>query len=183
MFYKLEENIDNIDILKELEKNDYLWKFNTNRQDKLQVQSETLSISLRRAKNVPEIPTHDQHDTIDTNLYVFFPKIKKFIDHFLYTYGGELGRAMIVKLPANKQVYPHHDYGKYYQERDRFHFIIKGKYEYIVENQSEIFNEKELWWFDNNLIHSAKTIGNIDRICLIFDVKNSKWRDHFSKDK
>lgn len=46
MFYKLEENIDNIDILKELGKNDYLWKFNTNRQDKLQVQSETLSISL-----------------------------------------------------------------------------------------------------------------------------------------
>jgi hypothetical protein len=40
-----------------------------------------------------------------------------------------------------------------------------------------IFDKGDLWWFDNQKVHSAKNIGWDDRITLIFDVKGANWRD------
>ena len=175
-FFKL-DNIDSSEILKEVQQNNYLWKFNTNRQNNIKVQSETQSIILRNAIFNSSVDNRHIHESRDTNLYPLFPKIKKFINAFIDKYEGEIGRILIVKLPLEKMVYPHTDAGDYYKIRDRFHYVIEGMYEYTVNNELKIFKQNELWYFNNKEIHFTKTIGNIDRIALIFDVKDSKWRE------
>ena len=122
-----------------------------------------------------------------------YPYTEKFLSWFIETYGGIIGKARYIGLPAKGNVPLHADrgyvgrpygpgrnYGEatYYEEYpDRFHFVVCGKYQYTVNEEMQEYVSGDLWWFPNKLIHSAYNHGDIERISLIFDVKNSNWRD------
>lgn len=163
-------------MLADIEKRPQLWTWDTRRQEKVAVQKESISIPLR--VGIPENNVHINHwqESKDSPLYRYFPACRGFLEAFTGHYGGTLARAAIIKLPLGKQVYPHIDEGTYYSKRDRFHLILSGQYRYIVENEEHIFKEGELWWFDNQKVHWSQTIGDKDRIAIIFDVKDSNWR-------
>ena len=71
-------------------------------------------------------------------------------------------------------MYPHIDGGKYYEDKDRFHMVLNGYYDYTVDNETQRFNAGELWWFDNQKC-TAVNATLLSRVCLIFDVKGSKF--------
>lgn len=164
--------------LEEIKQNEILFDINQNRKN-IPVQRETSAITLRNGVATPGVDFRTVQESVDVIDWNLFPITKMFLDDFTRDFGGELGRAMWVKLPPNKEVYPHIDEGTYYNCRDRFHLVVQGVYRYTVLNESQIFIPGDLWWFNNQLMHSAKNISAEDRIVLIFDVKDSQWRDIF----
>jgi hypothetical protein len=178
-FFRLQSKIDTEPLLKEAIRYPHFWNVNTSRQDTIYVQRETKTIMLRISTKIPDGVSIKNHlDSEDGKLYSWFPKTKRFMNNFVKTYGGEFGRVYIVLLPLNKMVYPHIDDGEYYKNSDRFHLILTGKYMYHIENESQLFEEGDLWYFDNKKVHYSKTVGEKDRIAIIFDVKNSNWRQN-----
>lgn len=165
---------------REVEAKPQLWKFDTRRQDQIEVQRESQAIHLRIG--IPENNVHINYwqEAKHHPLHMYFPACMAFLEAFTGHFGGEMGRAAIVKLPLGNKVYPHIDQGTYYSKRDRFHLILSGEYRYVVEDEERIFKEGQLWWFDNQKMHHSETIGEKDRVAIIFDVKNSKWREVYS---
>jgi quercetin dioxygenase-like cupin family protein len=154
------------------------WNISTSRQKSIYVQKETESIPLRSKKHRMGVKNWDVQDTYSEFWYEeYFPHTKQFVDTFIETYGGEIGMVSWVKLPPEKKVYRHIDQGAYYRARDRFHFVIQGVYNYIVGDKEEVFSPGELWFFENQEEHEAINLGTVDRIALIFDVKDSNWRE------
>ena len=93
---------------------------------------------------------------------------------FLKRHFKDFKRAGFLALPVGGVTGKHIDFGKYYLTKDRYHLSIQGQYEYTVGDESIIVEPGTLFWFDNKLEHSAKNIGPIDRITLVFDVPHSK---------
>lgn len=167
---------------KEIEENEGLFSLLTSRQKNYHSQRNTESIFLRIGIPEYDKPVYEWEQTKDSDFYSSkFPAIKNFMDEFIDIYGGKLYRLIVIKLPLNKTVDKHIDTGKYYHTKDRFHLIIRGKYIYNMEGlRPVLFKEGQLWFFENQVVHWSKTIGNIDRYALIFDVKDSNWREFVS---
>jgi hypothetical protein len=148
-------------------------------QKNIYYQMETKAISLRAQKKEMGKHIWDCQKTYDQPWLNDFPKSKQFLDEFIERYGGELGMATYTLLPPDKKVYAHDDYGEYYKIRDRFHLTVRGEYTYRVGDETATFKTGELWWFENTIEHEAHNISSINRISLIFDVLNSKWRKEY----
>jgi hypothetical protein len=93
---------------------------------------------------------------------------------FLRRHFKDFRRAGFLALPPGGITGKHIDFGKYYLNKDRYHLSIQGTYEYVVDDEKIIVEPGTLFWFDNKKEHSAKNIGNNDRIALVFDVPHSK---------
>ena len=93
---------------------------------------------------------------------------------FLKRHFKEFKRAGFLALPPGGITGKHIDFGKYYLDKDRYHLSIQGRYEYNVEDETIIVEPGTLFWFNNKLEHSAKNIGDNDRIVLVWDVPHSK---------
>ena len=83
-------------------------------------------------------------------------------------------RTGFLLLPPGGETGSHIDFGKYYLTKDRYHLSIQGTYEYVVGDEKIIVEPGTLFWFNNKLEHSAKNIGTVNRIALVFDVPHSK---------
>ncbi len=176
--YRFPVKFDMTDFKREIEAFPAAWYFDTSRSNAFYEHRDTESISLRHGKAKMGEMFRNIHETFDTILYPHFPSAKKFMDHFIEKYGGECGRIAIVKLHPEKEVVPHIDEGDYYRARDRFHLVISGMYQYTVAGETDVFTEGDLFWFDSQKIHQAKSISNQGRISMIFDIKDCKFRDH-----
>lgn len=170
-------NIEVQEIKKEIEADPQLWDFDRSRQQTFYEQKATENILLRHSRKRRGQRLRDTEDVYDTVLQPWFPKTMDFMNWFLEKYGGECGRIAIVKLPPDEVVALHIDEGGYYRARDRFHLVIQGMYEYEVDGERQIFRTGDLFWFDSQKNHRAENIGEQDRIVLIFDVKNSMFRE------
>ena len=93
---------------------------------------------------------------------------------FMKRHFKEFKRAGFLALPPGGITGKHIDFGKYYLDKDRYHLSIQGRYEYNVDDETIIVEPGTLFWFDNKLEHSAKNIGDNDRIVLVWDVPHSK---------
>ena len=191
---KLKDNINVLPMLKEVVMQWKDFDIDTGRQDTIECQRMTQSINLRKAKketavNMPQVHINNNHNTIDTETYERYPKIKEFMNWFESTYGGEIHRIAIVHLPPEGVVDSHIDEGAYYADKDRFHLVLSGYYNNIVmkdpmpestfiEDDIEMYSAGDLWWFDNKSMHNVENITkNIPRIAIIFDVLGSYFRE------
>lgn len=102
-----------------------------------------------------------------------FKPIYKLIEQLNYL--GNINSAKLIFLPKNKIIKPHIDgirnnkkYTNYYDNYDRYHLVLDGKYELKCGNINKLYKKGDLYWFNNKKIHSVKSIT--DRISLIFDV-------------
>jgi hypothetical protein len=93
---------------------------------------------------------------------------------FLKRHFKNFKRVGFLALPPEGETGAHVDFGKYYLTKDRYHLSIQGTYEYVVGDEKIIVEPGTLFWFDNKQEHSAKNIGKVDRIVLVFDVPHSK---------
>lgn len=84
--------------------------------------------------------------------------------------------AGFFRLPPGGVV-PWHtdDRGKYYEKKRRYHLCIQGKYVYQVEGEPDLVVEPGmLFWFDLFALHRAESIGDKDRITLLFDLPETE---------
>ena len=175
-FKRLQTGMNILPMMQEVAENfDDFYK-ETYRQDNIMCQKETMSINLIKGVRYDE-GTHfdDTHTTVETAQFEKYPKIREFLNWFTNTYGGRMYRVAVVHLGSDKQVYPHIDAGKYYEDKDRFHMVLSGYYDYTVEKETVRFNAGDLWWFDNQKMHHAVNATPVSRVCIIFDVKGSKF--------
>ena len=170
---KLRDNINVLPMLKEVATQWDDFYIDTGRQDTIECQRETMSINLVMA-DVTTKDVSETNATKETEAYDRYPKIREFMHWFEETYGGLIFRIAIVHLPPDGKVHPHIDRGSYYYDKDRFHLVLSGYYDMIVEDKSELFSAGELWWFNNKKMHDVKNASPMPRICIIFDVHNSK---------
>ena len=88
------------------------------------------------------------------------------------TYGdGIVVRIMITKLPANCEIYPHHDTGFSLKNAHRIHIPLQTHPSIIFNVDGEIISMKEgeIWEIDNTKLHSVENNSSIDRIHFIID--------------
>lgn len=141
------------------------------------------TLNYRLARGLPD-GAHNvfNSDLIEkTEFYAKRPECVAFLNKFTKTYGGEVHRIIMVLLPAGKQVYPHPDGGSYYLGKDRFHIVLSGNYDMTLQDGdtevTQTMSAGELWFFDNKKVHKSKNTGAEDRIAMIFDVKDSRWKE------
>lgn len=117
----------------------------------------------------------DEHEPVWYAAAYEMPLIKKTIqDIFILVGGIELGGALITKIPAGKQCYPHEDHSWH------AHYYSK-KYLLLLQSapgQSFEFGEEkhegkagELFIFCNQPEHAVYNNSDIDRISLILAVR------------
>ena len=115
-------------------------------------------------------------DASPTEVYSNYKELHKFLSWFEIIYGGEIVKASYYILPLSKKVDTHEDGSIWHKNKDRFHLVLSGKYSYKVDGEKNIFEEGDLWWFDNKKMHGSHNIGTKIRLILVIDVCNSHWR-------
>ncbi len=178
-FKLIDKKIDIQPLLKELHSNENLWLANTSRQDNVPCQRKTNSIFLRVAVERDDLLINENQESIWSKQASNFPLARQFMEDVAEKQNGTLSRAVIVRLAANSQVYPHIDHGSYYKIRDRYHLPLKSTLNNILISGDEqrIMREGELWWFDNNQHHAAINQSEDWRIHYIFDILPDQYKD------
>lgn len=87
--------------------------------------------------------------------------------------GVRLGRVMITRLPPGKTIPSHVDEGapaEYYQ---RFHCVLQNRPGSIFRagNEAVYMRPGDVWWFDNQQLHSVENGSDDDRIVMIADIR------------
>ena len=151
-----------------------------------------------------------------TNLLSRYPETMKTLVWFVNTYGGKYARAHYYRTPAGcgtkihidaqpdkfvpketiMKAVPYGDLGGdakkalFYYQKERFHIIIDGTFEYTVDYDEEdrlyeypitsmvspvtkVWSKGEVWWFNNKRPHTSYNHGNIPKINLIFDIEGA----------
>ena len=190
-FGRMLASVDVAPFLQEIEDKPQDWFANTSRKG-IGVQQHTDSIPLRQAVFRPAVGAdnvdvaRDIQESAETELAGHYPGLMQFLQHFSeHQAKGTLSRAMIVRLAGKKDVGRHWDNGYYYLCRDRYHLILRS-----TGSQMEcagarcVWNTGELWWFNNNLWHSASHEAADWRVHVIFDVlphRNRSLVDDFKQ--
>lgn len=162
-------------LVAELEAAPEMWGRDTSRQRKVRCQRHTRSIFLRTARKPLPPGAKNPNDVHASRVFWMaarFPRALACCEQIARWQGAELGRATLVALMPESEVYPHVDSGAYYRIRDRYHLVLKSREgsPLTAGNETVVMREGELWAFDNKLEHSATNPSPEPRIHLIFDV-------------
>ena len=172
---QIESGIDTRPIRYALACNDDLWHLPASRQRAtISVQEQTQTIFLRRAVPAPSlILTENIHQSALDPLAWRLPETVLLCQALAQDLGVELGRAMLVRLPAGRNVGAHRDEGAYYAIRDRYHLVVAnephGSILQVADEEADLPPDT-LWRIDNKRLHAARNRSGADRIHLIFDV-------------
>ena len=170
--------------LAELDAAAEMWGVDTSRQRKVRCQRHTENIFLRAAmKPLPPGAknANDVHESRVLRMAAKFPRALGFCESVARSVGGQLGRATLVALLPESEVYPHTDTGAYYRIRDRYHLVLRSREgsPLTAGDESVVMHEGELWSFNNKVRHSARNPSVERRIHLIFDVLPKLGQGHF----
>jgi hypothetical protein len=83
----------------------------------------------------------------------------------------ELGRVLIVDLPAGEALEEHTDEGVYAQHYQRAHVALVTNPDAVLvcNGEEKHIPAGEAWWFDHRAPHTAKNAGGSERLHLIVD--------------
>lgn len=176
-FKLVKKNINTSIFLKELGRFLVNKDWSTARSDYAYEQKNTRNINLRihvLTTEHPEVSESPLSKIVAEN-YLAFQKTYTFLESFADGLNGQLGRAMIVTLKPNSQVYRHYDKGSYYEGRDRYHLVLRSSGSRMVcGDEQSVWKEGELWWFNNKLEHEAFNESSEERVHIIFDILPEK---------
>lgn len=99
-----------------------------------------------------------------------------------YTGAHELGGVLVTRLPAGRQIYPHHDRGPWHAEHHNFKVYLclasnEGCINYFA-GDSFVMKPGDLWRFDNQVNHMCLNNGDTVRISAIISMRVAEcsWR-------
>ncbi len=145
-----------------------LWGANK-RHELNQLHEQTRSISLMVWTAPQGAPIEERMKThAQLNYPHKWPEINSFMHLFEQRMQCSVKIINIVKLPPNGVVHPHIDGDAFYDIHDRWHLVLKGTYDMIVDDEHFTYEPGGVYWFDNNKMHSVEN-GDEERICIIFD--------------
>lgn len=83
----------------------------------------------------------------------------------------ELGRLLLVRLPAGAALEPHIDEGAYAEHFERYHVALSTNEQcaLVVDGEAQPMAAGEAWRFDHRKTHHAYNTGSTDRVHLIID--------------
>ena len=89
-----------------------------------------------------------------------------------------LGGILITRIPAGKQIYPHHDRGgwhaAFYDTKVYVPLRAPAECINIAEPERVVMRAGEAWWFDNSVVHSVENHSPTeDRISLIVTMRQA----------
>ncbi len=158
----------------ELRANEDCWPLDTSRQDKIACQRETQTIFLRVAATAqaPGIPNASVHPSRDSKVSGRFPRTMAWLADFSARMGGELGRAMLVRLRPGGEVHLHVDRGDYYHVRHRFHVMLHSPEGCWLEcgGERRATRTGEILWFDNKCSYEEGNPGGEWSVRMIVDI-------------
>ena len=176
MYQKLDITIDTTALKNALEKTD-LWDKYPFRRLRNSPHKEMVDIYVRFMNLQPYLRTGDSsllgkpHKSIwyESEIATLVkPIAKKIMDH---VNGKQLGGILITKLPPNKQIYPHRDYGWHAEYYDKYYVCIKdGGSRFIFEDGEINPTENDVWKFNNQQTHSVVN-ANKERFAMIVCIK------------
>ena len=79
--------------------------------------------------------------TYKTPFWYKYLSIQIFFKWFRDKFGGDIHRVNLVRMCPGGSVKKHIDGGRYYKDKDRFHFVIQGEYEYTVNKESMVYKQ------------------------------------------
>jgi hypothetical protein len=120
--------------------------------------------------------THPDEYVGNTNICISTPAYDHHTEiiSFLKRHFGTFYRCGFLSLPVGGTVGLHIDEGTYYQNKDRYHLSIQGRYRYFVGDEHYDVEPGTLLWFNNKLKHGTANIGDCTRITFVFDVPQKK---------
>lgn len=90
----------------------------------------------------------------------------------------ELGRVMLVRMPAGAQLEEHTDEGPYAEHYSRYHvpIVTNAHCEMWVDGETQHMAAGDAWWFNHRVPHTAYNNGDAARIHLIVDAVPRDYR-------
>jgi hypothetical protein len=89
----------------------------------------------------------------------------------------ELGRILIVRLPAGAELDEHIDQGEYARHYARFHIplVTNADCALVVAGEPQHMAVGEAWWFNHHKPHYAYNHGETERVHLIVDAVSPRF--------
>jgi hypothetical protein len=171
----LEKNVDISTMQQEVARNEPCWLVDTARQENVIFHKDTNAIALRTVPERSEefVARDGPHESLRTPLAIFFPDTIKAIERFAQEKNAGLARVVIVRLKPHSRVYRHADTEVWLRGRERYHLVIQSKQGSLMTSgvEKKVFQEGELFLFNNKVMHTAENESNDWRIHVIFDMK------------
>ncbi len=116
----------------------------------------------------------DDKDVIPYRAWSVIPQVRPIVfDLMRRVEAVRLGRVIITRLAPGKQITPHVDGGAPATYYSRFHVALQSLPGALFNAGGEAVNMKtgEVWWFDNQALHSVVNNSADDRIVMIVDLR------------
>jgi len=183
-FECLSNGLDVRPLLDALDARPELWNQITARQDtpgSPHLQTETIILRGCRGQTLEDV--FNEIPAIEYPAAQLLPQVWPLIQYALARVdSNELGRVLIVKLPAGKSVERHHDDGAYADHYARFHIPLQSRIGNIFTSALRDHAEEtvwmqpgSMWWFDHKRDHWLANNSTQDRIHLIIDMVAPKY--------
>ncbi len=122
---------------------------------------------------------------IDYRALKLLPSVKPVLRTLQFLLQGKsVGKVLITKLKPGKFITPHRDEGDSGLYYDRFHIPLQAGGLFIAGDEAVRMGVGEVWWFNNQAVHSVINTGEQERIHLIVDIRLDiahplyKFKDH-----
>jgi len=107
----------------------------------------------------------------ETENYSKLPKITQWLENFARSKESIVGWVFIAELKGEGEVKEHYDGGLYFSVKDRYHLVLQGGgSDMIFNEQTYVYKEGEVWWFNNKIPHCTRNWSKNTRVHLIFDL-------------
>lgn len=176
-FLILDDQININSIKQEVLRHESMWSINTTRQKSISYHKQTNTIVLYE-RGTPPLTSHIiQRNYAQKKTYAdLYPSLIKWLNAFVDRKNGELGRVALVRLKPYSLVFRHFDDEQSLKGFDRYHVVINSPHGSFmsVDEEEVTFQEGDVFFFENKVIHSAYNPHNQYRIHLIIDIRVPK---------
>lgn len=167
-FYKKENITPIVEFTKNLNTE---WNVDASRQNTFDVHKHTSTIKITDFDLDWECFSPYKYQPISKNKNLL-GLLNPIFNYLKDLHSGEVGRSMLVKLPAGKNIDKHFDGGSYLSIAKRHHIpvITNDKVWFIIDGEKKHLGVGEIWEIDNTREHEVQNLGNEDRVHLIVDI-------------
>ncbi|HXJ61894.1 MAG TPA: aspartyl/asparaginyl beta-hydroxylase domain-containing protein [Verrucomicrobiae bacterium] len=178
-FTLIAEGVDVAPLLAELDAHPELWNENPGRLMGVGPHRETSDIWVRyRAREELREPEdyRTEHRSVWYPAAEILPSMRRTVIAMIAPILAEsprlrLGGVLMTKIPAGRNVYPHHDLGtwhsEYYTTKLWMPLRANDQCFNTSEDETVVMRPGSVWTFNNLLVHSVHNQGDTERIALI----------------
>lgn len=172
----LKDDINTKIFLDDLKGKEHFWYGSIGRQGRLYYHTFTQIIVLRTVlkENRTEIPipVDGPHESVRTNVSIFFQHTLQFAENFAHEINCGLGRVALIRLEPRKMAYRHSDREIFLKDRTRYHLIIEADKNNILYSGDEMafIKSGQLFRYDNKATHKSYNDSTSWRTHLVMDL-------------